>query len=198
MSTVTRPMFTDDDMQRAHAEWGANCGPGAIAAINGLTLSDLRPFMGDFERKGYTNPTLMFEVLSRIGARIRARDTATRRSAHVVGWPYYGLARIQWEGPWTEPGVPMRARYRHTHWVGAARLDRSVGIFDVNCMSNGTGWVSLGDWVAEVVPFLLAECEPGANGRWHITHAIEIDRSLPGDFRRAGDIVGDASGTSGE
>lgn len=33
-----KPRFTMDDMIRANEEWGANCGPGAIAAIMGMTL----------------------------------------------------------------------------------------------------------------------------------------------------------------
>jgi hypothetical protein len=53
--------FTEADAHRAYDEWGANCGPGALAAIAGLTLDKVRALMGDFETKGYTNPTLMYE-----------------------------------------------------------------------------------------------------------------------------------------
>ena len=63
------PRFTYEDQQAANAEWAANCGPGAVAAMTGLTLTELRPQMGDFERKRYTNPTLMWEVLNRLGCR---------------------------------------------------------------------------------------------------------------------------------
>lgn len=49
------------------------------------------------------------------------------------------VAELRWEGPWTEPNVPLRARYRHTHWVAAARSNGSIGVFDINCMSNGSG-----------------------------------------------------------
>lgn len=131
----------------------------------GMTLNEVRPHMGDFERKRYTNPTLMFDALRSIGRPWRVRGTAT--------WPAYGLVRVQWEGPWTEPGVPRRARYRYTHWVGAAVDVGQVGIFDINCISNGTGWVSLDDWVSTVVPYLTGLYKR-SNGKWHITHSIEI------------------------
>src|SRR3546814_4460187 len=80
-------------------------------------------------------------------------------------WPEFGLVRVQWEGPWTAPGVPMAARYRQTHWIGTMlRADRQRGIWDVNCLANGGGWVSLSDWESVLVPWLLQECHPKANG----------------------------------
>jgi hypothetical protein len=160
-----KPKFDVDAAQRAYDEWGCNCGPSAVAAIMGMSLDEVRPFMGDFERKYYTNPTLMFETLARIGRPWRKVG---------VAWPEYGLARIQWEGPWTEPGVPVRARYRYTHWVGAGRYNGEIGIFDFNMLSNGSGWSRLHHWDAILVPWLLSECHPRANGKWHITHAIEV------------------------
>lgn len=170
---ITHPRFTAEDADRAYDEWGANCGPGAIAAICGITLDQLRPHMEDFEKKRYTNPTLMWAVLRNLGVRFNYRGGELGQH----NWPRYGLARIQWEGPWTKPGVPMRARYRHTHWVGVwKRHERDIGIFDINAINNGSGWVSLTDWVAVVVPAILEGCEPRADGGWHITHAVEVQR----------------------
>lgn len=167
---ITAPRFTAADQERAHATWGANCGPGALAAIMGLTLDEVRPHMGDFEQKRYTNPLLMYACLRSVGATWRLVKQAR-------SWPDYGLARVQWEGPWTEPGVPARAAYRHTHWVGAAwsEAKREHGIFDINAIGNGTGWCSVADWSRTLVPWIL-ECVPRANGRWHLTHVIEIER----------------------
>jgi hypothetical protein len=160
--------FTANDVERAYDLWGANCGPGAVAAIMGMTLDQIRPIMAaeGFETKHYTNPSMMNAVLRRVG-----------RPWHKIGreWPCYGLARIQWEGPWTLPGVPMRARYRYTHWVGVNKR-QTTGIFDINCMNNGTGWCSLDDWVRVIVPYLTAQY-PRATGGWHITHAIEVEKS---------------------
>jgi hypothetical protein len=177
-----KPPFTHADADRAYDEWGANCGPGAIAAICGLTLDELRPFMEGvgFAGKRYTNPSMMFEVLRRLRVVWRKAE---------LKWPNYGLVRVQWEGRWTNPGVPARARYRYTHWVGAAIRNGDVGVFDINCINNGTGWARLDDWSTVIVPHLTAQY-PGASGKWHITHAIEVTAgarvtrtvlSFPGD-----------------
>lgn len=163
-----KPKFDLGDQQRAFDEWGANCGPGAVAAIMDMSLDDVRPIMAaeGFEAKRYTNPTMMNAVLRRVG-----------RPWRKIGatWPHYGLVRIQWEGPWTVPGVPMRVRYRYTHWIGAAISDGDVGVFDINCVNNGSGWLPLSEWETILVPWLLKELYPMASGKWHITHAIEIE-----------------------
>jgi hypothetical protein len=165
--------FTFEDAERANDEWGCNCGPGALAAVTGLTLDEVRPLMGDFERKRYTNPTLMFECLKRTGIRWN----------HAKAIPSYGLLRVQWEGPWTKPGVPIRARYRHTHWIGVQNRPGKfpeepgpgAGIFDINAMNSG-GWIAYSDWASVLVPFILGECVPKADGNWHFTHFVEIAR----------------------
>ena len=166
------PRFSATDMEQANESWGANCGPGAVAAICGLTLDEvkLRFVAEGFIDKRYTNPSMMYGVLQSIE---RATGTMTWYRAGK-DWPRWGLARIQWEGPWTEPGVPMRARYRYTHWVGAARGANGIGVFDINAMANGSGWCSQADWIHNIVPWILLACVPRANGRYHITHAIEV------------------------
>jgi hypothetical protein len=167
--------FTLADAERASDEWGCNCGPSALAAVTGRTLDEIRPLMGEFEKKRYTNPTLMFECLKRSGANWWT----------VAGVPTHGLIRVQWEGPWTAPGVPPRVAYRHTHWIGiknplhASMLDqvhRTAGIFDINAMNSG-GWIAYTDWATILVPWLLQQCEPKANGRFSFTHFIEVERS---------------------
>jgi hypothetical protein len=179
---IRPPRFNLADAERAADAWGCNCGPGALAAIMGLTLDDVRPHIGDFERRGYVNPTMMFDALNSVGA-IWKPILASRSPAHL-DFPLYGLARIQWEGPWMRPGVPIGARYARTHWVGAAHSGGEIGIFDINCINNGSGWVALREWCDVVVPFILREAVPRADGKWHITHAIEVD---PPRGARAGD-----------
>ena len=173
-------LFTKKDANDAADEWGCNCGPTAVAAICGLSLADLRPHLEDFELKRYTNPTLMAQILRNIGAKVlefgkldwRFEMERTGRKP----WPRYGLARIQWEGPWTNEGVPIAARYRHTHWIGISYANQNnIGIWDVNCLSNGTGWVGLEEWTNSLVPWLLKICHPRADGKWHLTHTVEIE-----------------------
>ncbi len=157
--------FTHEEAQRAGDEWGANCGPGALAAVLNLTLDQVRPHLGDFEAKHYMNPQLMVAALKSLGVDLNKKHD-------LMLWPENGLVRVQWEGPWTAPVVPRRKRYRHTHWV-AARQGHHTMIFDINCIGVG-GWVSVQEWKYQVVPWLLKQVEPEANGKWHITHCIEV------------------------
>lgn len=176
-----RVAFTAADLDRANTEWHCNCGPGAIAGVLGISLDQIRPFMGDFEKKGYTNPSLMWDVLDGLDVHWM------RRSRKPYVWPQYGLARIQWHGRWMEPGVPQAARYRHTHWVGACSLPGNIGIFDINAVSEACpGWARLEDWTKIIVPELLKACEPGADGDWSLTHVVEIDNlnwTIPPEVR---------------
>ena len=173
MSVTPRglPRFTAADADRAYDEWGCNCGPAALAAIAGVDLERARDAIPGFVERGYTSPAMMRAALASLSG---------WPGWAPLNWPRYGLVRIQWEGPWTEPGVPMVARYRHTHWVGAQQIGDppAVGVFDVNAIGNGTGWVSLDDWTGEIAPFLAAHIRR-ANGRWHITHAIEWPTEPP-------------------
>ena len=162
--------FTLEDANRAFDEWGANCGPGAVAGMLGRTLDEVKPHMGVFSKKrNYTNPKLMYDVLDSIGVKWKLKKQKD--------WPDYGLVRVQWHGPWTDLGAHWRARLRHSHWIGVmvSKAGAGVGVFDINCINNGTGWISLKDWEFLVVPWLLGEVEPEADGEWSITHSIELD-----------------------
>jgi hypothetical protein len=173
------PRFTFKDAEDAGEAWNFNCGPAAIAMVSGLKPEELRPHLGDFERKGYTNPTLMFECLNRLKVRWTPRKAGRGTLAFPDGldaWPSFGLVRVQWEGPWTAPGVPIRVRYLHTHWIGCSRVPGDEpAIFDVNAMAVG-GWIPLSMWREKLVPWLLEHCEPKANGKWHLTHVLEVER----------------------
>lgn len=158
--------FTQFELYHAASTWGANCGPGAIAAITGIKLDELRPHLADFESKGYTNPPMMWRILDNL-------QLVWRKTVQPRTWPDYGLARIQWHGPWTMKGVPTRVAYPHSHWVAAITTDPiNISIFDVNYPN----WLTVAAWASNVVPFILRECEPEADGRWSLTHTVEIVR----------------------
>jgi len=165
--------LTADAAALAGEQWCFNCGPAALCAVFGLTPEEVRPYLGNFEKKGYTNPTLMLGALLSLGARW---DLLPDRGGIGPDWPSWGLVRVQWGGPWTKPGVPIAARYRQTHWVASCRTADSHGIFDVNALSNGTGWVSLENWKTVLVPWILKELVPRADGTWWLTHSIEVVR----------------------
>lgn len=161
--------FTIDDVQRAGDEWRFNCGPAAICAVLDMTPDEIRPHMLDFEGKGYTNPTLMLDVLKNLS--VRYRQTYRGDAPCSVPCIAFGLMRVQWAGPWTKPNVPMRARYRQTHWVAVAGRE----VFDVNAMCVG-GWLPWNEWAFQLVPWLIRECYPKADGAWWPTHILEIEQ----------------------
>jgi hypothetical protein len=165
---------TLDEAQAASDTWGFNCGPGAICAVLNLTPDEIRPKLGDFEKKGYTNPTLMKDTLTRCGV---AQFQVFRADTPGVSMPRLtnGLVRVQWGGPWTRPGVPWAARYRQTHWVGVRDrgLNETLQVFDINAMCAG-GWIKFQEWESGLVPWLLKELCPKADGSWWPTHGIEV------------------------
>lgn len=159
--------ITQCEAEHAFEEWGANCGPGALAAIVGLTLAAVRPHLGNFEQKRYTNPTLMYAALDSLGVRYEKLQDKS--------WPSWGLVRVQWEGPWQH----WIEKARHTHWIGA-HTSKAVGraVFDINCVNNGTGWVGFADWEQLIVPWLTA-AYPEATGGWHIANSVEVRDRRP-------------------
>lgn len=164
--TIKPVRFSIDDAQSA-AGGHFNCGPAALCAVADLLPDEALAHLHGFEQKHYTNPSMMFAALKELG--IRFTNTAN------LAYPTFGLVRVQWGGPWTNPGVPARARYRHTHWIAAHEEMR----FDVNAMCVG-GWLSRAEWETQLVPWLLKECEPKATGEWWPTHCWQI---APGEAR---------------
>lgn len=161
--------FDEKAARAAYDAWGCNCGPSALAAIAGTTLEEAADHLAGFTHKHYTNPTMMLAGLKSMGLHF----TVER---HSQNWPKCGLVRVQWEGPWTKAGVPMRARYRHTHWVASHKDARGTSIFDINAIHAG-GWIALRTWTDNLVPWIIRELvTKNANGRWHLTHVIEISR----------------------
>ncbi len=157
---------TLEDAQRAADAWGANCGPGALAAVLGKTLDDVRPHLVGFDLKGYTNPTMMFVALHELG--VKWKD--------VPGWPTNGLVRVQWGGPWMRPGVPIRARYRHTHWIATRLVGDDLFAFDIN--GACVGWMPFEEWSGQLAPWLIREAVKRGDGTWTVTHRMEIDNKI--------------------
>lgn len=161
--------FSETEFQTAYETWGANCGPTALAAVLGKSLQEIRPHMGDFERMGYTTPNLMFDALRSIKAQWRTTHPST-----IGKLPTRSLLRVQWGGPWMLPEVPIKARYRHTHWIAAKTNPNGyVIVYDVNAMSVG-GWIPLELWVQDLAPWIIRECCPRGDGKWSVTHIIEL------------------------
>ena len=171
--------FTEAEAHAAHDAWGFNCGPAALCGVLGLRPEQVRPHLLGFEERGYTNPTLMYDALRSLGVTFTKRVTPADSKTNV--FPRLGLVRVQWAGPWTQPGVPMRARYRKTHWVGTfwssppPDAPSEEFVFDINAAGVG-GWIRFDEWSLKLVPWLLKQCEPKADGEWWITHSLEVER----------------------
>lgn len=173
---------TWQEIDAAADEWGFNCGPAALCAATGLTPDEVRRCL-PADWPGYTNPTVMAAALGAAGRAYRVRhrgdhpdpafvQAALRLPSSRPWFPGISLVRVQWSGPWTLPGVPMRARYRKTHWIATASDHR---VYDVNAVSQTTdGWVGSDLWASRLVPWLLRASVPKADGGWWPTHVWEV------------------------
>jgi len=126
------PLYTPPDVWPAHDVWQANCGPGALAAVLGVPVMQLRDAFPSFPKKPWTTPTSMQAALTARRAAFRACDGFSRTAAR-------GLLFIQLRGPWDS--APERAQYRHTHWVGTSGVGAARQVYDVNAGDAG-GWLS--------------------------------------------------------
>jgi hypothetical protein len=156
--------FGTSDVERAHREYGFSCGPASLCACLGMTPDQIRPHLGWFERKRFMNPTMMIAAIEATGHRIASRPPH---------WPDHGIVRVQWEGPWNDPGVPAGAAYRHTHWCASNRVGRTNWVYDIN-----SGWERLEEWAAPLelggtAERIMASIR-GCRRTWKLTHAWEI------------------------
>lgn len=168
---------TQEQSQQAFNEWGANCGPHALAFALGLPLIRVKQYLPDFEPKRYMNPTMMGEALCLAGVNF-TRSLFTKASLGVALEKMFHhritIVRIQWEGPWLNAGVPKVAAYCHTHWVAAWNPDPdgiSCHVYDVNC-----GAVHASHWEQTALADLMQEQR--ATG-WYPTHFYRLDINSP-------------------
>ena len=165
---MTRPPFihfTAEAQQKAYELWGANCGPNALAVVSWKPLDEMPKYLIGFDLKRYTNPSMMENGLNLLGLKwSRDRGLNTR-----TGTPKDGLARVQWEGRWLDPGVPKVVSYRHTHWI--ACFNSLVFCTACGCF----GWLDFKDYSEYLTTKF---CPQNGYRGWHITHRYEINRNL--------------------
>lgn len=163
-----RLWFSGVEANQAAREWGCNCGPGALACILGITLDEVRPIVEavGFADKQYMNPTMMQQSL---GKKLLCKRPVYEKDRSQTQFPYHGLARIQWTGPWTAAGANPKWAYGNTHWIASGgKKSGEIEIFDIN-----SGMVSLKKWIDETVPFIVKDIQR-ADGGWFITHCWEV------------------------
>ena len=157
--------FDAQRQQQAFDLFGANCGPGAIAGVCGFDPIQVVQMLGPkFAKLNGTTEVMLRDCLDRLG--IAWEDVP-------AGLTDYGIARIQWEGPWLYDADPFE-KYRHSHWIGVSTrgLPHPM-IFDINAISVG-GWISLSEWDEVLRPWLLNATEPRATGNWWISETLKI------------------------
>ena len=174
MAVVTSP-FTEEDSKQAFLKWHANCGPNALAFACGLHIEQVRGVIPGFETKQYTSPTMMRAALETLGKWFTAVGAPKPKpgawaSVENMFHPHFtALVRIQWEGPWTEPGANPKWAYRHSHWIATWECERTGFVFDVN-----GGVRNFQSWDTQVAPAIAEQIER-ASGVWYPTHIWRIN-----------------------
>lgn len=177
--------FTEEDSQAAFDEWGANCGPNALAFALRRNIRELRGVIPGFEEKRYTSPSMMKAALAKLGVPFKVCDIESQAGIpSMFGKDAVALTRIQWTGPWTAPGANPKWAYRQTHWITTWSTHKElpplmgeyrqtqVGLWVFDC--NG-GARSFRSWRDEIVPLLTASINR-ADGGWHPTHIWRLSK----------------------
>lgn len=75
-----------------------------------------------------------------------------------------GIYRIQFLGPWLDPGVPPRVAYFHTHWVAVR------GPWVLDTVVDPSSWIRLTEWIVRIHAY--SNEAPSTGWKW--THFYEL------------------------
>lgn len=166
-------LYVPPDTYQAYLDWGATCGPAALAAILACRVMSLKKVMQPY--RGYTTFGAMRLALKKLDVPYHVLRNDFKLTLGFAGVSYAGrLSMIQWGGSWLQPGVHVGAALSRTHWV--AVVEDPVRIYDVNAGSAGTGcWVTLQDWMTVIAPSIM-ETIRGCDGTWSARSTIMIGR----------------------
>lgn len=118
------------DIVQSIQELGATCGPVSVAGVFGTSVVEVMRFFPGFPDQDWVTWADMRYALDCAGAVCEKRSVL----------PHVGVALIQLEGPWTNPGAPERAQLCYTHWIAC----RNGYVLDLN----------IGDWLEKDEWFL--------------------------------------------
>lgn len=163
MSDKAAPLFVPWDIEVAHINFGANCGPAAFAAVTQREVCRVMQYFPHFPERCWTNLTQMVRAFGDAGYTTRVEKCAA---------PSRGVALVQWLGPWTEKQFFSRWSLFHTHWVGI----HDDWIFD----HNDCRWQTLTEWSVGTGARLIAEV-PRATG-WRIKYGVEVTKEMQLDL----------------
>lgn len=161
MPTPPTLRFTAADSNHAHADWGANCGPHSLAAALGRSLEEIQRDM-PFEFRGFMSPTEITKTIQVVQPEFQ-KPVRHYEGTKELG---NGINRIQWEGPWLDPGKPPALAYRYTHYV--AHFDGWV----LCTLCRTAGWIPADFW-RDALRFLHDK------ESFHITHHWNLQAPKP-------------------
>ena len=177
------PTFSQSESEDAFKEWGANCGPNALASVMGMHIQDIEGIIPEFGEKRYTSPAMMTAALVRLRAKVdkwRIRDVLDKNlNIDAMFSPVPALVRIQWCGPWTRNMHHYKWAARQTHWIATQKDetknpfvhdDSRFMVFDVN-----GGLRTFSSWKHEVLPPLVSSI-PDATGDWYPLQIWRVKR----------------------
>jgi len=168
MVSLTCP-FDRQASLTAYDAWGANCGPHSLAFALQRHIDHVRGVIPGFEEKRFTNPTMMQQALNALNVPnvlIRCPPGSGAVPAMFADQP--AIVRVQWTGPWTQPGASPAWGYRMTHYIVSWKDEGDDLVFDCNC-----GVVPLAEWVRDTVPDLVRLFDR-ADGGWFPTHIWQV------------------------
>lgn len=171
---ISRLSHFGHEIDQAYREWGCNCGPTAIAAATGRSLSEVRqavPPSGTPRFKGYMGVPDVQAALRWLDVRVVRTWSKPPNSlllADLTAGP--AIFMIQLGGPWMRD---PRAAAKHRHliafkygWIGPRLGPRWVG--DVNTRDV---WSLLDAWLANVPALLRPK---GGDDSWSIGWACQV------------------------
>lgn len=173
VATAMKYPFTEAEFNDACERWGCNCGPSALAFALQVGLDKARCAIPGFDVKRYTSPSMMKAAMMNLKKRFiehaPQRYVSGRMNNVEQMFPaQVSLVRIQWCGPWTEPGAAPKWAYRQTHWITTYKEMAMPRVFDCN-----GGITTFTEWESVIAPFIMQHV-PRCNGQWFPTHIWEL------------------------
>lgn len=180
------------DVIEASDEWGANCGPTAIAAALGLTMREVKSAVapsGTFQ--GYMGVRDLREAIARAGGQIVRQwsKPEKRELARTDGSPIVVVVRFC--GPWDDiPNERVRARvqathrhafcYRHGIVAGQASEFGPGWVYDCNNVIRNEGrlvvtWAPVKLWRDDVLRELVPE---RGTGEIEIDWMAQVEKAM--------------------
>ena len=172
-------VYEPSDVDEQHDEWGANCGPTAIAALTNREVKDVRALIervanGEKSKRcgcsgfwlGHMHAGHITDVLTELHRNPKRQDF----KPDEWRWPKKGLAMVQIEGPWCRPPAKPTARFRYTHTVAVIDAGPPVGVLVYD--GNVPGWATEKWWRGKVMEWLVG-MEKRVMG-WYVTTTLEV------------------------